>query len=776
MRKILAALLLCCLSISAGWAADPPTGPWHPEITQHPRLIFGPADLTLLQDRITRAPYITLMQRVRNLANAGYNAVIPDPYDAGREYTNANVAKSAAFVAWIDDDAAMADKAADIIEVMGVEFGSLLIPLQDDIHIAEALMGYSQAYDILAGTGLVDPTRLTGLEDRIAQLVVNLYHDYFDLFAFWQAFSNNNHSTKINSALAIAGMTLNQNADANKWFNLGMTETAHKLFDHMVTPDGADAEGPYYGTYSAVQHLPMFLAYDRLIGEDATLLSRGFCLTGPNCPWEEVEVTNPLDNPRLAAMSEWYVRIRMPDGGYAPIDDANIEGFFNGLLVGPWQDGLLAWDWLTNEREPLFANHCSDLNVELIAFFDDGVPLVTPDDSIGRDFIVPDDGEAIFRSGWDATDSWMMFLAENDQARREGGGHEHADNLSVSLYARGEYLLIDPGYIRWEDHQVVRLGEHHNLPTVDGAGPPAPSALTQIGGVDAFIVDGLANDQAPFVRGMSTYGQADFDRVVFFPEHDYLVVVDDMLADQARTFGVLWHGQAGGASGYPFTLLADGGTWQRNDAAADVRVASNAGAVDLATKVNVHGFTWNQQEEHTSLDARAAQQAAHARFISVALPYTATAVEAPRELTWLNREGVAAARIDGAEPLFVMAQNDPAHLTFTAADTGSAAVRTNMTTLLVSADSSAAAGFAYADGGHYFIFGEQRPWYVGPDRAWVEWDGDSWTFDFPADGNFVATRCSQAPVIVGDDSVRWTLRGGLLRIWANEAASVTVTF
>jgi hypothetical protein len=489
-----------------------------------------------------------------------------------------------------------------------------------------------------------------------------------------------------------------------------------------------------------------------------------------------VQVTNPLDNPQLLAMSDWYVRIRMPDGGYAPIDDANIEGFFNGLLVGPWQDGLLAWDWLTNVSEPLFANHCSDLNVDLIAFFDDAVALVTPDESIGRDFILPDDGEAIFRSGWDAADTWMLFLAENGVARVDGGGHEHADNLSVSLFARGEYLLIDPGYIRWEDHELVRLGIHHSLPTVDDQGPPAPNPITQVGGVDAFIVDGLANDAAPFVRGVSTYEQADFDRVVFFPANDYLVVVDDMLADQPRTFGVLWHGQAGGDSGYPFTLLADGGSWQRNDAAVDVHVAASTGAVDFTTKINVHGFTWNVQEQHTSLVADAAQTADHARFISIATPYATTALETPRGVTWLDRAGVVAGRVDGGEPLFVLAQPTPANLLLSAADTGSTAVQTNMTTLLLSTDANGDAGYAYADGGRYLLLGAQRPWFVGPDRVWIEWSGDAWTLDFPAGGNFVATYCDHPPLIHGDPGVRWTLRGGLLRIWSNEAASVTVEF
>ncbi|MHA1568731.1 MAG: heparinase II/III domain-containing protein [Alphaproteobacteria bacterium] len=776
MKRIFSALALLCIIATTALAAGPPTGPWRPEITERPRLLFEADDLALMQDRITREPYTTLMTRVRSRANAGYNPTIPDPYNASREYGNANIAKAAAFVAWIDNDAAKADKAASVLEVLGADFGNPLVIVSQDIHIAEALLCYAQAYDILAGTGLIDPTRLAAIEDRLALMVENIYRDFFDLLAVWQIYSVSNHSIKITSALAVAAMAMNQHPDANKWFNYGMTDTWHKLFDLNVSEGGAYAEGTYYGTYSAVNHLPLFVMYDRLVGEDMTLLDRGFCLLGPNCPWQEIELTNPLDNPKLYEMSLWYTKIRLPTGDAPPLDDANMEGFFNGMMSGTWQDGLLAWDWLNNTHYPLFVQHCADLAVDTIAFYDDTVTVTPPDEDFGPHFILPTEGQAVFRSGWEPDDTWAMFIAEYGLDRTVGHGHEHPDNLSISLFARGQYLLIDPGYIAWEEHTVVNKGEHHNVPTVDGKGPPGPTLVTPIRGEEAYIIDGLTDSAVPFARGVTEYFDAAFDRVIFMPESDYLIAVDDMVSAEPRTFGVLWHGHAGGDSGYPFTLLADGGTWEREGAAADVRVATTAGGLTLDTLTNIHGFTWMQQEEHTSLDIRATEEAERARFISIGLPYAAAAEEDPRPVTWLNREGIAAARIEGDDLIFVLAQAAPAHLQLTAAETGSVSAQTNMETLLISTDATAEAGYAYVDGGSYLILGARQPWlFSREDRVWLEWSGDIWTFDFPPDGMMIGMLCDEPPLIEGDPAVQWDLRAGLLRIWATEAARFTVT-
>lgn len=775
MSKALLALLATLLLATAVWANPEPTGPWHPEITAYPRMLFDAADRDTILARLDREPYLTLMARIRSRSNGGFTAEPPDPYNPGREYTLANIARAAAFVAWIDDDAVKADYAAQALEAMGTDFGNNpLILIDGDIHIAEAVQTYAIAYDILAGTGLIEPARLEAIGEAYGGLVATWYQQFANLLASVLELQTNNHASKTGAAFAAAGMVLNQREDANKWVNLGLSIAYDVVFNIQTTDGGVIAEGPYYSEYSAVNHLPVFFAFDRLVGEDVTLQKRGFCLIGPNCAWNDYPIINPLDHPKSQATGLWNVKARMPDGSAPPLDDSNSTGYPNGVIASYYNDGLLAWDWLNSAAFPLFTTHCSELNIEAVVFYDDALTTTPPGDDFGPHFLLPDDGMAIFRSGWEADDTWAMLLAENGQARRAGGGHEHSDNLSVSLFARGESLLIDPGYIAWERHEAVRRSEHHNVPTVDGQGPPNFIDILHGGnpGNDAFIVDGLTDVALPFATGQSAWEDTAFTRTMLLPDADYAIVIDDMVSDTPREFGVLWHGQAGGNSGFAFTQNSDGATWAPEAAAVDVHVASSAGATSATTLINLHSFSWMQEIEHESLDTRAVAQTDHARFVSIALPYNPTD-ETPRAITWLPGDNAIAARIDGDETDFVLAQPGNVVRHYTADETGSVALSASVKTLVLRGD--AGAGHAYLDGNGGLLVGAGPVWgFFGTGRVWAEWSGGVWTFEFAEEGGQLLTYYVVPPVVKADGFVRATTSNHVLRLTAAPGVRVTV--
>jgi hypothetical protein len=85
MRTIRLSILMIVLltGFASAWAAGEPTGPWHAEITARPRLLGDAALRDTILDRLTREPYITLMNRVRGRANNSFSPTPPDPYDAG---------------------------------------------------------------------------------------------------------------------------------------------------------------------------------------------------------------------------------------------------------------------------------------------------------------------------------------------------------------------------------------------------------------------------------------------------------------------------------------------------------------------------------------------------------------------------------------------------------------------------------------------------------------------------------------------------------------------
>lgn len=726
-RRIVFALpvLTLLLLANVAHALPEPTGPWHPEITAYPRLFFSPGDVDELRDRVERQPYTTLMNRVRSRAAGGWSPTVPDTYDVNRENSNGDVAKCAAFTALIDENAAMAEKAASILEVLATDFGTWSYELvDDDIHIAEAMHGYVTAFDFLAGSGYIDDTRLDAIAARLGTMVANLYTDYCDTLAWWGEFSLSNHHIKIDGALGMAGMVLNDRDDALKWVSFAVTEGTHRLYDVMLAGDGAYGEGPGYGTYSALQHLPFILAYDRLVGETETLYERDFCLAGPGCTWSEVEVANPLDNPLLHAMSRWYVDIRMPDGAYAPVDDANQYGFFNGLVAAAFGDGVLAWDWLENDRFPLYSNYINELAPELIAFYDDALEASPPDFT---HVVEPDRGYAVFRTGWEADDAWAMMLAEHGGARLGGLGHEQGDNLSVTLFNRGRYLLIDPGYIEWSSRWGVAKGNHHNVPTVNTEGPPSPIWMI-LGGTDAFITDAQKDGAVAFARGASSWYGAKFERMTFFAEDDYVIVLDRMNHVLPRTFGVTWNGVGGGDTGDPYALLGNGARWEPDGAGVEVRVAGDKGSLVVTDRENQHGWTWSQTRTHRTLDVRAPYAANGAAFVSAGLPYV-PGVEDPRGFSQIPVDGAAAVRVAGDAAVFALAQPNATTRSFTKTQTGSLALSTNARFAFAQVAPGAKSGGVYIDANSSMTLGSNE-FRVSGGRVFAEWRGVRWAFRF----------------------------------------------
>lgn len=576
------------------------TGPWKPGLTHRPRLLWEAAQWPAITSRLNREPYITLYNRVVSVAG---RTVQPAPalYDASREYLTANIAKNAAFVWAVESDSAYGEKAAQILETeMSVDFTwSGLIGLydliDDDVHVSEAMQGYLAAYDILAGTGYISSTREQAIHDRVETMFVNAWQFYLvDFYFLKQVLSFNNHFTKLASAFGSAAITLNDSNYATEWINLAMAWGTYRLFDVITTPRGTFSEGPSYMVYAAVNHIPFFLQYDRFTnGEDATFQKRQCNLFGQNCTYSPVFISNPLENAVLLNMSKWWVDIRMPNGMCPPTDDSFEKGFFNGLMAGALGDGELAWDWLNTPGSPYNTVYCADLSADMICTYDDSITPVEP--TRGPSIVNDEDAYAVFRTDWSEDADYAILLAENGVARIGGSLHEQADNLSFIYYSQRQMLAIDPGYIRWEERQLVRYGVDHNIVAVNGAGPPAPMILP-FGGVDAFIRLYDLADSPQFAVANATYAQTDWVRAFFF--YDGLALVGDFLqSDQLNSYDFLLHGNGGGDTGGTYTPLSDGARWDTNGVSFDLTLVASE-PVTHSSYEDYHGWVWNQKHTH----------------------------------------------------------------------------------------------------------------------------------------------------------------------------------
>lgn len=619
MKKHLFVGSILLLLIITGACAPEPEGPWHPERTDYPRLLYTAADIDSIAARLDHYPYDVLYARVLGMAARTPDLTQGPPYNPGREYTKGNIAKACAFVYVIEGDPADRDKAIEILEAIDPNLEPITYELiQDEIHIAEAVLTYCQAFDMLLGAGdLPEADRI-----MITGLLTALVEDFFTLWGStfclgYEVGGRTNHHTKMAAAIGTAAILLNQHPMARVWIDFAMHGVTKDL-DILATADGSHAEGPYYWGYSATNVLPFAWAYRTFTGGVGELFVDRPCKAGSlEQVGEEIYVDNLFTDPTLRTLCDWVIKIRQPDGARPPIDDSNFEGFFNGMVAGVYDDGVYAWDWLESPAEPLFGEHCADLNVDLICAFDETVPPAEP--TWNPTQFLTEAGNAVLRSGWGPDDTYVLFLAEYGKARSVG--HDHPDGLSFMLYAHGETLAMDSGYIRWEDRDLVRHPKNHNLVLVDGKG--APPYLPVIGGgVDALLTDSFSTSFLDYCSGITAHNQTTHWRALLFPRKRYLLVADDLLGwYAAHDYQWLLHGNGGGSTGGTFTAEADGGLWEIGAGKLRAAVTSVGGAPVLSSYDDYHGHHYAQIETHTVLEASASGRSV--RFLSAIVPAAA---------------------------------------------------------------------------------------------------------------------------------------------------------
>ncbi|HEY9160886.1 MAG TPA: heparinase II/III family protein [Desulfomonilia bacterium] len=604
-------------------------GPWHPERTTYPRTIYKADQLDDIKARLGRFPYNELYSRV--LFQADRTPAPPaEKFDPPTQFDNANIAKSAAFVFVVSGNDEYRQKAIEILKTVPQKFDTLTFELFDrDINIAEALMCYAQALDMLLGADAVNQADRNVIEDRLGNITDKFFNNWAELICGAYEFARNNHHTKMASAFGMIAIVLNNHPMAKVWIDYAMNEVETDL-DSLVTADGGYAEGPNYWTYSASNVLPFAWAYHLFNnGQTETFTDRPCYLSGLGQNGKSVAVKDFFSDWKIRALSEWMIKVRQPDGFTPPVDDSNLSGYYNAIIGQVYRDGVFTWDWLTSSAY-INSQSCADLSVDMICIYDDSITPGEP--SWQPSMMMKEAGNAVMRSGWGADDTYVMFLAENGRARTNGYGHEHPDGLSFILYAFGKSLAIDSGYINYENHDLVRYAKNHNLILVDGKAPE-PGMYTS-GGVDAFFKDFMTTSFMDYCSAWTDFSGIRHSRSLLFPDKRYLVVSDDIKNNGIllHTYNWLLHGNGGGSTGGTFTSASDGGLWVNGSAALRAVVVSPEGSLNLSTYDDYHGFDWGQEKKHSVL--RADIRAKNARYLAVLYPF-ATGTDEP-EIKPLN--------------------------------------------------------------------------------------------------------------------------------------------
>ena len=549
---------------------------------QHPSLLYETKDLPTLRERIERTPYIEPWETLRSQAD---QFLTWNPEDVSTQKNRTIDAKILAFAYVVTEDIRYAEKAVEFMNA--VRFPPRGGDMGEFHSEAEAAMCYAEAYDMLAPYLASDP-----LTEEIRQVLYEEGHRLYSETDPLYPLHKHNKQIRHYAGLGLCALLLSDyeapNSTPQQWYDKAQEEVIAAI-EFQLDADGGFAEGAFYHRYSADLYIPYMLALRRL--DDVDLLARD----------------------EMRALHDWSLKIRMPNGQRPNTDDAQVTGFYGGALASAYSEGgPFAWDWITGG-----AYTTGHYAVDAICLFDDKIAPQPP--SWNPTVFLPEAGDAVFRSNWGTDATYLLLKGEHGIARDRGSVHEHPDATSFLLFARGQILALDGGYISWPKHDKVNRASNHNLILVDGDGPPLHTFFgTLIGaGVDAYIENAFISDFLDYCEVRTAYEDVQFRRRVAFPGKGYFLILDELSSGTAHRYDWLLHGNGGGTSGGTFERTERGGRWRIGDAELISYVALPEDATFEESQA-IHSFEYEQELTHTVL--KAVHTGSNTRYLTALFP------------------------------------------------------------------------------------------------------------------------------------------------------------
>lgn len=630
---------------------DPTDAPaWEPELAGiHPRLFFDTQALPVLAARMaaTEGPHRTLAQRIRNRAAQALPQHPEDEFSLSVSSTQGAIIEAAAFVGLVEQDAdltakALAGLAAPYPSPHELETGSGY-----DLHESEALVSMCAAWDWLAGNPLADAQALQAAGTRLAERLDDFRTVCREGNLLWMlAFARNNHVMKVFGALGLCAMALNDRPTAVRDLHEAMTGLDYLMNDFQGNADGGFAEGWNYLVYGANSFLPFWVAYHRWAdGRILPYYADPLLQTGSTKAGTMVTLADIPDQEVPRAVFRRALWSTRPDGRMNATDDANPAVLHGAVVAWLFDEPGFLWQWL-RDGTGLHADRMEALSLALY----DGTPRpVEP--GLPLEDTACQAGFAILRTSWEPDATYLVLQGEHGAMRINGLGHEHPDELSFLLWAHGQELIGDPGYINWANHHLVYRPEDHNTILIDGKGAPF-SAMAQQGlnvGTDAFLTPMVHEGDTTRVSVATRYEKTDLRRRIVRLDGRFLVVEDALESDEGaeRAYRMLINAMAGGdVPDSAITTGTDGADWRRGPARLVLRTAATGGDLVVSTGLQEYAIQWGSWGWNTQLGLQATMGPA-AGFLTALAPHP-DGTDAPDVAAWRPAPGVAAVRIRDA--------------------------------------------------------------------------------------------------------------------------------
>jgi hypothetical protein len=600
-RTYIAVLIALAAFVSTAGSQTLPTLP----AEQHPSLLFSAADIPQLKERIGREPYSTWWQTTLSRATN-----VPATFT--EERTKARYAKSLAFAYLMTDSTAFATQAVEIMKDM--KFPPRDGDLGQPHNEGEVVALYAVAYDMLHTFLQDDSASLEEIRTILAEEAERI-HEGIVIFEQKLGFITirirldespdprnldvihlDNWHVRAYGGLGMAALVLRDHegrdgATPQDWADNAFDLVTRSMEHQIEATDGGYAEGPFYSRYAADVYLPFMFALKNVVAVDL------------------------FSDPKIEKMHDWSLNLRLPNGRRPNIDDGHLDEFYGHYLAAVDADGSVhLWDWQNNSTG-LYVREFSEMDA--IALYDDGIVPTEPER--GPSIFMPEAGDAVFRSDWSADATYMLLRGEHGRAREQGLAHEHPDETSFILYAGGEMLAVDAGYIDFTNHGKVNEGRNHSVILVDGQGPPLTMLAGEPvdGGNDAFIEDFFTSTFMDYAEVRAQYQNVDTRRRVMFPGKSYFVIVDEVRDDATHQYEWRLHGNGGGSSGGAYERNDNLARWTRDQAELLIYMPAQEGRT-FTEDDTLHSFGYLEEPTHTVFKAQ--QSGANVEFLSVLYP------------------------------------------------------------------------------------------------------------------------------------------------------------
>ena len=607
----------------------------------YPRLVMCPGEVSVARSRRNTSPYQGMYKRVK--AEAAKSLVTPTAtYNKDTEAKNARVAKHAALVAILEQDAAMAQKAVDGVTRLqsNWELGLGLGKTDLFIRIVGPLQDGLEAFDLVMGSKLATAAQQAAMEKALGDVAAKLY----EMWVVGQGsmlvkFCQNNYNTKMSTTMGLAALMLDGHKRRKDWLRFAATESNRFYGDGVadknlyLSAEGVCKEPPAYFNFGGRAALPFAILYEYMIGRGAAY-DNDCSVSTIDCKETKLKLDGILHSPRFRKAFHWMAKIQMPNGRRPSIDE--------GCTHDPPPAGAL-WHYVNRDTVPLwdhvFASRGDAINNPqwagtYMARVDFSAAPKTLD--LGQTQNFQKSGQVIFRNSWKEDAIYAVVLGEAGVMRSLV--HNHADATSFQLVAFGELLAMDTGYFEppGEDSMKSRAKtvgpEAHNLILVDGKGAPSPS-LVRAGDVDAVMRGTLDTDGLDFTEVQATYQGVTITRGVLFASERYLVVADRVEGTKAHEYSWRLHGFGGGSSirkNYEvgtFSLGTDSAVWSRTRASMMLVLDSTHGRPKLKTGTFPHEFRSSWEGYHSYVDGVISSTAAKPKvsYLAVVFPQKAGA-------------------------------------------------------------------------------------------------------------------------------------------------------